>query len=170
MKPGADGLLFYPHLTSMFSTSSENRDCAVFFGITLLHSKSHFVRSILEGISFQYLKAMNLLRELNVNVIEIRMVGGETKNDFWNQLKADVVGMRIKVPEVEDSAAMGAALLAGIGIGQYPSIKKAVESTVRIKKTYEPNKVNHSIYIALYKNYEEIHRFISTILKKPDFS
>ncbi|MEM1558168.1 MAG: FGGY family carbohydrate kinase [Thermoproteota archaeon] len=164
LEPGAGGLLFYPNPTSMFSTSPENRDYAVFFRVTLSHSKSHFVRSILEGISFKYLKVLELLKELNINVSEMRMVGGETKSDFWNQLKADVIGMRIRIPQVEDSAAMGAALLAGIGIGQYPSIKKAVESTVRIKKTYEPNMLNHSIYMALYKNYEEIHNFLSAII------
>jgi len=161
INPGADGLFFYPYLAGAFPPRGDSRARAVFFGISLFHSKGHFARAILEGVAFQYLFMLELLRELGVSIAEISMVGGETKSDFWNQLKADVTGIRIRVPEVEDAAAMGAALLAGIGTGQYASVHKAVESTVRTRKVYVPNAEKHSSYLKLYEKYEALYALIS---------
>jgi len=159
--PGADGLLFYPYLAGAFPPRVDGRARAVFFGISLSHSKGHFVRAILEGVAFHYLVMLQLLEELGLDIAEISMVGGEAKSDFWNQLKADVTGRRIRVPEVEDAAAMGAALLAGIGTGQYSSVQKAVESTVRTRRVYTSNPVKHSTYLELYRKYEALYALIS---------
>jgi xylulokinase len=159
--PGADGLLFYPYLAGAFPPRADGRARGVFFGISLSHSKGHFVKAILEGVAFHYIVMLELLEELGLDIVEISMVGGEAKSDFWNQLKADVTGRRIRVPEAEDAAAMGAALLAGIGTGQYPSMQKAVESTVRIMKVYTPNPAKHSTYLELYRKYEALYALIS---------
>ncbi|MBO3831806.1 MAG: hypothetical protein FGF51_00255 [Candidatus Brockarchaeota archaeon] len=158
---GAEGLFFYPYLAGAFPPRVDGRARAVFFGISLSHSKGHFVRAILEGVAFHYLVVLELLKELGVEIAEASMVGGETKSDFWNQLKADVTGRRIRIPEVEDAAAMGAAMLAGIGTGQYTSVQKAVESTVRTRKVYVPNAENHSAYLKLYEKYEALYALIS---------
>ncbi|MEM2049859.1 MAG: FGGY family carbohydrate kinase [Thermoproteota archaeon] len=158
---GADGLLFYPYLAGAFPPRVDGKARAVFFGINLSHSKGHFVRAILEGVAFHYLTVLELLRELGLEIAEVSMVGGETRSDFWNQLKADVTGRRIRIPEVEDAAAMGAAILAGIGTGQYTSVQKAVESTVRTRRVYVPNAENHSAYLKLYEKYEAIYALIS---------
>ncbi len=158
---GADGLFFYPYLAGAFPPRTNGKARAVFFGISLSHSKGHFVRAILEGVAFHYLVMLELLKDLGVEIAEVSMVGGETKSDFWNQLKADVMGRRIRIPEVEDAAAMGAAMLAGIGTGQYTSVQKAVESTVRTRKVYVPKAENHSAYLKLYEKYEALYALIS---------
>ena len=159
--PGADGLMFYPYLAGAFPPRVDGRARGVFFGISLFHSKGHFVRAMLEGVAYHYIFMLKLLEELGLHIVEISMVGGETRSDFWNQLKADVTGRRIRIPEVEDAAAMGAALLAGIGTGQYGSVKKAVESAVKTRKIYVPNAENHYTYLKLYKKYEAIYAYIS---------
>lgn len=159
--PGADGLFFYPYLAGAFPPRVDGRARAVFFGISLFHSKSHFVRAILEGVAFHYLVMLKLLKELGVEIAELSMVGGESKSDFWNQVKADVTGRRIRIPEVEDAAAMGSALLAGIGTGQYTSVQKAVETTVRTRRVYVPNAESHMAYLKLYEKYEAIYALIS---------
>ncbi|MGB9717271.1 MAG: xylulokinase [Thermoproteota archaeon] len=159
--PGADGLFFYPYLAGAFPPRVDGRARAVFFGISLFHSKGHFARAILEGVAFHYLVMLKLLKELGVEIAEASIVGGEAKSDFWNQVKADVTGIRIRIPEVEDAAAMGSALLAGIGTGQYTSVQKAVESTVRTRRVYVPNAENHSAYLKLYEKYEAIYALIS---------
>ncbi|MGQ9596912.1 MAG: xylulokinase, partial [Thermoproteota archaeon] len=74
---GADGLLFYPYLTGAFLKGKDSRTRTIFYGITLSHLKGHFVRAILEGVAFQYLRVFELLKELNLNIVDVSMVGGE---------------------------------------------------------------------------------------------
>jgi xylulokinase len=154
---GSNGLFFYPYLAGVFLPRYDERARGVFFGINLSHSKGHFVRAILEGVAFQYLETFRLLEELGVKVNEISMVGGETRSQLWNQIKADVCGRRIRIPEVDDAAALGAALLAGTGVGQYTSLKKAAEQAVRNKSVFAPNLENHRLYANAYKNYRTVY-------------
>ena len=160
IKPGSDGLLFYPYLTGAFSPKFNEKVRGVFFGVSLSHSKAHFIRAILEGVAFQYLETFGILEDLGVKIKMASMVGGETRSDFWNQMKADIVGIEIRVPEVDDAAALGAALLAGTGIGEYSSLQKAAEENVRIRRTYKPNVEIRRLYLEAYRRYRETYNFI----------
>jgi xylulokinase len=154
---GADGLFFYPYLAGIFLPKYDEKARGVFFGINLSHEKGHFVRAILEGVAFQYLETFTLLGELGVKVNELSMVGGETRSSLWNQIKADVCGRRIRIPEVDDAAALGAALLAGTGVGQYSNLRKAAEETVKNKNVFTPNPKNHRLYAEAYRNYRTVY-------------
>jgi len=160
IKPGSDGLLFYPYLTGAFSPKFNEKVRGVFFGVSLSHTKAHFIRAILEGIAFQYLETFGILEELGVKITSASMVGGETKSDVWNQIKADIVGIEIRIPEVDDAAALGAALLAGTGTGEYPDLRRAAEETVKIKRIYKPNVENRQLYIEAYRRHRETYLFI----------
>jgi xylulokinase len=153
---GSNGLFFYPYLTGTFLPKFDEKARGVFFGINLSHDKGHFVRAILEGVAFQYLETFGILSELGVKVKEVCMVGGETRSPLWNQIKADVFGWEIRVPEVDDAAALGAALLAGTGTGQYSSLKKAAEEAVKLRKVYRPNAESQRVYAEAYRNYRTI--------------
>jgi len=160
IKPGSDGLLFYPYLTGAFSPKFNEKVRGVFFNIRLSHTKAHFIRAILEGIAFQYLETFRILDDLGVKIESASMVGGETKSNIWNQIKADIIGIEIRIPEVDDAAALGAALLAGTGTGKYSSIQRAAEETVRIKRIYKPNLENRKLYLEAYRRHKEIYSFI----------
>jgi len=158
--PGSNGLFFYPYLTGAFSPKFNEKARGVYFGINLSHGKGHFIRAILEGVAFQYLETFELLKDLNVNVKEVSMVGGETKSNLWNAIKADIFGMNIHIPKVDDAAALGAALLAGTGTGEYSSLRRAAEDAVKIEKTYAPNPENQRIYSEIYRDYRRIYFLI----------
>jgi len=160
VKPGSDGLLFYPYLTGAFSPKFNEKVRGVFFGVSLSHTKAHFIRAILEGVAFQYLETFGILDDLGVKIEVASMVGGETKSEVWNQIKADIVGIEIRIPEVDDAAALGAALLAGTGVGEYSSLQKAAEETVRMRRTYRPNMENRRLYLEAYRRYGETYNFI----------
>jgi len=155
--PGADGLLFYPYLAGAFSPKFNEKARGIFFGINLSHGKGHFIRAILEGVAFQYLETFKLLSSLDVKVQKLYMVGGETRSLLWNQIKADILCKEIRIPEVDDAAALGAALLAGTGVRQYSSLEKAVEEAVKIKDVFKPNREHRKIYATAYKNYKTVY-------------
>jgi sugar (pentulose or hexulose) kinase len=154
---GADGLFFYPYLTGGYLPKFNEKARGIFFGINLSHEKGHFVRAILEGVAFQYFDTFRLLSDLNMRVQELCMVGGETRSSLWNQIKADVTGKEIRIPEVDDAAALGAALLAGTGVGQYSSLKKAAEEAVQIRSVFKPNSKHQRFYASAYRNYRTIY-------------
>ena len=160
IKPGSDGLLFYPYLTGAFSPKFNEKVRGVFFNVSLSHTRAHFIRAILEGIAFQYLETFGILEELGVKIESASMVGGETKSDIWNQIKADIIGIEIRVPEVDDAAALGAALLAGTGTEEYSSLQRAAKEIVRIKRIYKPNFENRQLYLEAYRRHRETYLFI----------
>jgi xylulokinase len=157
ISPGADGLLFYPYLSGVYLPKFDEKARGIFFGINLSHGKGHFVRAILEGVAFQYLETFDLLSSLNVEVRELYMVGGETRSSLWNQIKADVSGKEIRIPEVDDAAALGAALIAGAGVGQYSSLRNAAEEVAKIRSIFKPNPERQKIYAAAHRNYRTIY-------------
>jgi len=91
-------------------------------------------------VAFQYIETLEILTELGINVKEISMVGGETKGSLWNQIKADVIGMPVKIPEASDaSAALGSAILAGVGSGIYKNVYEGVKKCIRSMEIYNPS-------------------------------
>ncbi len=163
---GSDMLFCYPYLMGAGPPVYDARAKGVFFGFTLWHGKSHFVRSLLEGVAFQYVGIMALVRELGVDVEDVTMTGGESNSRLWNQIKADVIGMRIRVPmAVDASAALGSAILAGVGSGIYGNVQEGIRRCVRFKDEYRPRPMNHDKYVKIYKKYKDVYECISNAYK-----
>ncbi len=164
--PGSEGLFFYPYLSGAHAPYYNDHARGVFLGITLGHKKAHFVRAIFEGVACQYPETFNLLKNLSVEINEVRMVGRETMIGFWNQLKSDVTGEIFIVPRVKDSAALGSAILAGIGTGVYRDEKEAVERLVRIDRKYEPDKCTSKKYEKILREYDTAYRKMEKVFRK----
>jgi len=157
VEAGSGGLFYYPYPMGAKSPKFNTIARAVFFGITLIHTKAHFVRSILEGIAFQYAETVELIEEFGVEVKEASIVGGEARSRLWNQIKADALARPIKQPEVEDAAALGSAILSSLGAGVYDTVKTAVKSMVRIRRTYRPREKEKRIYSSLCEKYKKVY-------------
>ena len=127
---GSDSLFYYPYPMGAKSPKFASNAKAVFFGITLIHTKAHLVRAILEGVAFQYAETLELLEELGVKVKEASLVGGEARSQLWNQIKADALSRSIRLPDVEDAAALGSAMLSSVGVKVYKDLKEAVKNMV----------------------------------------
>lgn len=157
---GSEGLFYYPYPMGAKAPKFNDLAKAVFFGFTLGHSKAHFVRAILEGIAFQYAETLELFMDLGVSIREASIVGGEAKSELWNQMKADVTGLKIWVPEVADAAALGSAILAGIGSEAYRDAKEGVKQAVRFKKAYNPNTETHKLYQTALEKYKGVYEHL----------
>jgi xylulokinase len=154
---GSDGLFYYPYLEGARSPRFNDDATGVFFGIMGTHTRSHFIRALLEGIAFQYPPTIDILRLKGLDVNWIAMVDGETRSALWNQIKADVVGTDIHIPKVIQSAAVGSAMLAGMSSGIFPDAETAVQSMVHWAQIYTPDPHRHAEYEAIRKRYEAIY-------------
>jgi sugar (pentulose or hexulose) kinase len=117
-----------------------------FSGVTLAATAVDIVRALLEGIACEFSLSLDLLRRRGIEAQRIRATGGGSKNDWWMQLTADVTGVPVEVVAHDEPGAFGAAILAGVGAGAYPSVSAAVASLVTVARRFEPDPSRGALY------------------------
>ncbi len=128
-QPGAGGVLFLPHMSGTASPVVDSQSLGVFAGLTPRASRGDMLRAIIEGLDYQFLDmVLALEKSLGTTLERFIAVGGATRNTFWMQNKADVVGRPIEVHDVEEATPLGAAILAGIGVGLYQRRRRCLPS------------------------------------------
>lgn len=122
-------------------------------------NKYTFYRAILENTALLVRGHIELVKDATGNEPEeLVFAGGASKSPLWAQIVADVTGKRVKVPEVKEATALGAAVMAGYGIGIYPSISEGAEHVVKWDRTFEPNPDNADVYEELYKTWRTVYK------------
>ena len=155
--PGAEGLTFLPSLMGALAPTWNESARGTFTGFTLAHTRAHFVRAMLEGSAFAVRDITTQMQVSGLELRELRVVGGGAKSRLWNQIKADVTGLQVSVPEVTETTALGAAFLALVGVGAYASLSEAGEHIVQIRERIDPNPSVQSAYIEAYERYRQIY-------------
>ncbi len=153
---GSNGLILLPFFTGERAPNWNANARGTLFGLTLNHDKRHIIRATLEGICYRMKSVLESLEEITGTAEEIRVSGSFTRSEVWLQILADVLGREINVPNVEEGAAYGAAILGFYSLGMLSSIDAAAD-LIGIKKTYFPNKDHQETYEKLYKIYYEIY-------------
>ena len=136
--PGADGLLWTPYLMGERTPHLDGSARGALVGLTAAHSRGHVVRAILEGVAFSLRDTFTLFQEMNVPVKKIRLGGGGARSPLWRQIQADVYGHAVEIVAADEGAAYGAALLAGVGAGAWPTVDAACAATVRVASSIDP--------------------------------
>lgn len=117
-----------------------------------------FYRAIMENTALVTYGHMELVRETTGNMPEeVVFAGGASKSDLWCQILADVLGLPVNVPQVKEATALGAAIIAGYGVGVYEDISSTAKKLVRMDKRYEPNAENHKTYMEMYKVWRQMY-------------
>ena len=155
--PGAEGLTFLPSL--MGSTAPVWNEAArgTFAGFTLAHSRGHFVRALLEGSAYAVHDITSQMQRAGMELHELRVVGGGARSLLWNQMKADVTGLQVCVPEILETTALGAAFLALVGIGTYANLAEAAEHIVHIRQHIDPQPHTQALYARAYERFHQTY-------------
>jgi len=156
VSPGCEGLLFLPYLTGERTPYPDPNARGVFFGLTLRHGKAHMTRAVLEGVSYGLLDSLELMRALGLSIQQVRASGGGARSSLWRQILADVFDAQIVTVEVTEGAAYGAALLAGVGAGVYPTVTAACDAVIRVTGRTEPGPAA-SVYADYYPRYRALY-------------
>jgi xylulokinase len=136
--PGSDGLLWAPYLMGERTPHCDPNIRGALMGLTASHTRSHVIRSILEGVAFSLKDSLVLFEEMGVPVNCLRLGGGGARSPLWRQIQADVYGQQVETVEAEEGAAYGAAILAGVGVGRWDSVDAACAEVVRIGSRIAP--------------------------------
>ena len=122
-------------------------------------NKYTFYRAILENTALLVRGHIELVKEATGNEpSELIFAGGASKCSLWAQIVADVTGKNVRIPEVKEATALGAAVLAGYGVGIYPSIAEGAKRVVKWDKTFSPNPDNKAVYDQLYVQWKDVYK------------
>jgi xylulokinase len=155
---GSEGLLFLPYLTGERAPYPDPFARGGFIGLTIRHTFAHLTRSVLEGVAFGLRDSMTLINEAGVSAIkQVRISGGGAKSLLWRQIMADVMDAELVTVNTTEGACYGAALLAGVGTGFWPSVKDACEATVTTLNATYPEPANIQVYNSYYQDYRTLY-------------
>ncbi|MHB8897936.1 MAG: FGGY-family carbohydrate kinase, partial [Thermoguttaceae bacterium] len=161
---GSRGVMFLPHMSSASCPMVDPRSMGAFVGLTPRARRGDLLRAIIEGLDYQFVHIVaEMERAMGGGLGRFIAVGGATRNAFWMQNKADMAGRTIEVPAVEEASPLGAAMLAGIGVGLYDGVETAYRRVFREGARFEPHAVRASDYARWFKIYQELYPAISPV-------
>ena len=155
--PGSDGVLWAPYLMGERTPHLDPRARAALVGLAANHTRAHVVRAVLEGVAFSLRDTLTIFAEMQVPVENIRLGGGGARSALWRQIQADVYGRAVELLAAEEGAAYGAALLAGVGVGVWPSVDEACARAVRVAARVEPDAAAAELLRGRYAAYRALY-------------
>jgi xylulokinase len=161
--PGAEGLLFAPHLEGRIAPHDPEMHGG-WFGLRIGHRRAHLARAILESVAFEYATYLEAMRELYPEIALERIlgIGGGARSQVWNQIKADVTGVPYQRVVAEETATRGAALIAGSAVGMIDGLAR-VAGAVETREQLDPDPARHELYRERLPRYVELIASIATV-------
>ena len=154
---GANGAFWVPYLMGERTPHLDPNARAALIGLTVSHTRAHVIRAILEGVAFSLKDTLTIFEEMKIPVTSIRLGGGGARSPLWRQIQADVYGREVEIVAAEEGAAYGAAILAGVGAGAWPSVEQACDAVVKVAKRIEPNEKDSATMQKAYQTYRKIY-------------
>lgn len=166
LKPGLSGLYFIPHLGGQ-ATPNNPLMRGSWVGVTWSHKNEHFYRSFLESIGYEHNLSLSIVKDNfpNIEFDRIRVIGGGSKSDIWNQIKSDIIGLDYILFDRDDFTTLGAAIIGGKAIGLYDDMKRMASKFINIKNIYYPDEKNNAIYKKCFLKYLNLLKFLKKFYK-----
>lgn len=160
---GANGVIFLPYLMGERTPHLDSKIKGGFIGVSLINSEGDFIRSVLEGVGFSLKNCLDIIEDMEVHVNEIRISGGGAESGLWTQIISDIFQKGLSKISASDGPALGVAILAGVGVGIYPSVEEACDRILKGKYYVKPNENLKVIYEERYNIYNSLYPKIKDI-------
>ena len=149
---GSDGVTFLPYLCGSTMPKYNPAARGSFTGLTTEHHRGHFVRAVMESVTCMLKSNLDYL---GLDVDEIRAMGGGANSPLWCQMKADMTGKRLVTLKNKETACLGSAILAAVGVGAFESVEKAAEK-IEFSRVYESKGTDYTECYERYLAYDKI--------------
>ena len=163
--PGAEGVVFLPYLAGERSPIWDPTATGVFAGLTLSHGRGHLTRAIIEASALAIRHVATPMLAAGVTVTAMRACGGPARSDAWNQVKADVTGFSVIVPDVLETAVLGSAILGAVAIGASDDVPSAIRAMTRIDHRLEPRPELAETYDRLFAAYTALYPAVAPVMR-----
>ncbi|WP_029688174.1 xylulokinase [Thermoanaerobacter sp. A7A] len=164
--PGSGGLIFLPYLMGERTPHSDPYARGSFIGLNMTHKREHMTRAILEGVAFGLRDSLEIIKELNIPINEVRVSGGGAKSVLWRQILADIFGVRVDMVNATEGPAFGAAIMAAVGYGIFKDVEEACSTLIKVTDSVYPIGENVSKYDEIYAIYKDLYYLLKNTFKR----
>ena len=155
-KLGENHVYFLPYLMGERSPHNNPDARAMFIGMSMDTTREKMTQAVLEGVAFGLRDSLEVARSLGISPERTKICGGGAKSPLWRQIIANVMNLKVDVLENEEGPALGGAMLAAVGCGEYPDVETAAAKIVKVVDTVTPEP-------ELTRKYEERYQYFRRI-------
>lgn len=155
-KLGENRVFYLPYLMGERSPHNNPNARAMFLGMSMDTTRADMTQAVLEGVAFGLRDSLEVAKSLGIQIDRTKICGGGAKSPLWRKIIANVMNLKVDVIESEEGPALGGAMLAAVGCGEYPDVETIAEKLVKVVDTIEPEP-------ELVANYEEKYQKFRTI-------
>lgn len=154
---GANRLIYLPYLMGERTPHLSSVCRGAFVGLSAMHTRGDMLRAVMEGVTYSLRDCLSVFDEMSIHPTELMACGGGGKSPLWRQMMADTFNRDISVPNTNEGASLGAAILAGVGSGIYKTVPEACRAIIRSDGTSKPIAENTAAYDKVYRIYDSLY-------------
>lgn len=166
VKLGENHVYYLPYLMGERSPYNDPDARATFIGMTMNTTREDMTQAVLEGVAFALRDCLEVAKSLGIQVERTKICGGGAKSQLWKKIIANVLNIKLDILESEEGPSLGAAMLAAVACGRYPSVEEAVAKIVKTTSTIEPEAGLVEKYEARYQQYKNIYPACKPLFQK----
>ena len=162
---GNNKVFFLPYLMGERSPHNDEFARGTFTGLTMDTERKDMMQAVLEGVTFAIRDCFEVAKSSGINITSTRMCGGGAKSELWCRIMANVLGVRVELPESEEGPGMGAAMLAMVAAGEYNSVKEVSDALVKVRRVIEPEEGIALRYEDRYRQFRTIYPALKEVFR-----
>ena len=156
-KLGENRVFYLPYLMGERSPHNDPNVRAMFIGMSMDTTRSDMTQAVLEGVAFGLRDSLEVARSLGIQIDRTKICGGGAKSPLWRKIIANVMNLKVDVIESEEGPALGGAMLAAVGCGEYPAVDTIAEKLVKVVDTIEPEPELVAKYEERYQQFRKLY-------------
>lgn len=165
-KLGENQVFYLPYLMGERSPHNDPDARATFIGMTMDTTREDMTQAVLEGVAFGLRDSLEVARSLGLQIERTKICGGGAKSPLWKKIIANVMDMKVDVIESEEGPALGGAMLAAVGCGEYPDVETIAAKMVKVVDTVEPEPELVAKYEERYQKFRKIYPTVKGLFKE----
>ena len=154
---GSNHVFYLPYLMGERSPHNNPNARAMFLGMSMDTTRADMTQAVLEGVAFGLRDSLEVAKSLGIQIDRTKICGGGAKSPLWRKIIANVMNLKVDVIESEEGPALGGAMLAAVGCGEYPDVETIAEKLVKVVDTIEPEPELVAKYEEKYQKFRTIY-------------
>jgi len=164
-KVGNNHVFFLPYLMGERAIINDTDARGMFIGMRMDTTRADMVQAVLEGVAFVLRDSLEATRAAGIDVTESTLCGGGARSPLWQTILANVLGVTLHLPTVEEGPGYGAAMLAMVGCGAYKDVSACARRLVSYRATVTPDAALTARYEAQYKKFKALYPSVKALYK-----
>ena len=162
---GTNPVFYLPYLMGERSPHNDPDVRACFLGMSMDTTRAQMTQAVLEGVAFGLRDSLEVARSLGLVIDHSKICGGGAKSPLWQKIIANVMNLTLEVPENEEGPALGGAMLAAVGCGEYQDVADAVSKIVKVKERIWPDAALVARYEEQYQKFKKMYPTVKSLFQ-----